>query len=157
MNVRAAALLVLCMACGRMHRSSAEPFIEFIKPDSVMLASGAVVEVVVRGRGFAPGTPGRNTIQFAGVTITNVPASADGTEIRVVIPDRVPVRGDAAPLPLEAGRYDLRVQTSAGTSKTPWARITNAMAIAVRATTCRMTVGRSSMRTKASAQNKNAG
>jgi hypothetical protein len=45
-----------------------------------------------------------------------VPASADGTEIRLVIPDRVPLRGEAAPLPLEAGRYNLRVQTSAGTS-----------------------------------------
>lgn len=116
MIARMSAILALCAACFAVHHPADVPYIETVRPDSVMLAPGAVVEVVVRGRGFAPGTPGRNTIQFAGATITNVPASADGKEIRVVIPDRVPVRGDAAPLPLEAGRYDLRVQTSAGTS-----------------------------------------
>jgi len=115
MIARMSVLLALCGACV-MHRSAADPHIDTVRPDSVMLAPGAVVEVVIRGRGFEAGTPGRNTIQFGDATITNVPASADGTEIRLVIPERVPVRGDAAPLPLEAGRYDLRVQTSAGTS-----------------------------------------
>jgi len=115
MIARTTVVLALCAACVIRHRP-AEPYIETVRPDSVMLAPGAVVEVVVRGRGFAPGTPGRNTIQFGDATITNVPASADGREIHVMIPDRVPLRGDAAPLPLEAGRYDLRVQTSVGTS-----------------------------------------
>lgn len=116
MIARAIAVLALCAACGVVRRAPAAPYVDSVRPDSVMLAPGAVVEVVVRGRGFAPGAPGRNTIQFGDATITDVPASADGREIRVVIPDRMPVRGDAAPLPLEAGRYDLRVQTSAGTS-----------------------------------------
>jgi hypothetical protein len=115
MIARMSVLLALCGACV-MHRAAADPHIDTVRPDSVMLAPGAVVEVVIRGRGFEAGAPGRNTIQFGDATITNVPASADGTEIRLVIPERVPVRGDAAPLPLEAGRYDLRVQTSAGTS-----------------------------------------
>jgi len=115
MIARMSMLLALCGACV-MHRSATDPHIDTVRPDSVMLAPGAVVEVVIRGRGFEAGAPGRNTIQFGDATITNVPASADGTEIRLVIPERVPVRGDAAPLPLEAGRYDLRVQTSAGTS-----------------------------------------
>jgi hypothetical protein len=116
MIARVIPALALCAGCFVAHRPPAEPYIETVRPDSVMLAPGAVVEVVVRGRGFAPGTPGRNTIQFGDATITNVPASADGKEIHVMIPDRVALRGDAAPLPLEAGRYDLRVQTSAGTS-----------------------------------------
>jgi hypothetical protein len=116
MIARVIVVLALATGCHASHRSSPEPYIETVRPDSVMLAPGAVVEVVVRGRGFAPGTPGRNTIQFGDATITGVPASADGTEIRLVIPDRVPLRGEAAPLPLEAGRYNLRVQTSAGTS-----------------------------------------
>lgn len=116
MIARAVAVLALCAACAVVRRATAGPYVDSVRPDSVMLAPGAVLEVVVRGRGFAPGTPGRNTIQFGDATITDVPASADGREIHVVIPDRVPVRGDAAPLPLEAGRYDLRVQTSAGTS-----------------------------------------
>jgi hypothetical protein len=116
MIARMAAVLAICVACHPVRQPAAEPHIESVRPDSVMLAPGAVVEVVVRGRGFAPGTPGRNTIQFGDATITGVPASADGSEIHLVIPDRVPVRGDAAPLPLEAGRYSRRVKTSAGTS-----------------------------------------
>jgi hypothetical protein len=94
-----------------------------VRPDSVMLAPGAVVEVVVHGHGFTPGAPGRNTIQFGDATITNVPASTDGTEIHLVIPDRVPLRGEAAPLPLEAGRYNLRVQTTSGTSNSVSVRV----------------------------------
>ena len=110
-------------ACVLVHRSSGGPFIETVQPDSVMLAPGSVAQVLVRGRGFAPGQPGRNTIRFGEATITNVPASADGREIRVVIPDRVEVRGDAAPLPLEAGRYNLRVETSEGLSNAVSVRV----------------------------------
>jgi len=117
------ALVALVAACNAMHRTSDEQYIDAVRPDSVMLAPGVVVEVVVSGRGFAPGTPGRNTIQLGETTITGVPASADGKEIRVVIPDRVPSRGDAAPLPLEAGRYNLRVQTAAGMSNAVAVRV----------------------------------
>jgi hypothetical protein len=121
--VRTTTMLALCAACRVMHQPPAEPYIETVRPDSVMLAAGAVVEVVVRGRGFAPGIPGRNTIQFGDATITNVPASDDGKEIHVVIPDRVALHGEAAPLPLEPGRYDLRVRTSAGTSNAVTMRV----------------------------------
>jgi hypothetical protein len=124
---RIASLLPLAFvagACGLFHRSKqAEPAIESLRPDSVFVAPGAVVEIVVNGRGFVPGSPGRNTVRFGTVRLTNVPASDDGRVIRVVVPDRVPSGGDAAPLPLETGRYDIRVETSAGTS--------NAMAVRV--------------------------
>ena len=123
MIARAITVLILCTACAAAHRGSADPHIDAIRPDSVMLAPGAVVEVVVHGHGFTPGTPGRNTIRFGDATITDVPASSDGTEIRVMIPDRVPLRGEAAPLPLEAGRYDLRVQTTTGTSNSVSVRV----------------------------------
>jgi hypothetical protein len=123
MTGRAITVLILCAGCVIGHRGAAEPFIEAVRPDSVVLVPGAVVEVVVHGHGFAPGAPGRNTIQFGDATITNVPASTDGTEIRLVIPDRVPLRGEAAPLPLEAGRYDLRVQTTSGTSNSVSVRV----------------------------------
>jgi hypothetical protein len=82
----------------------------------VFVAQGAIVTVVVHGRGFAPGTPGHNTVRFGSMSISGVPASADGRELRLVIPDQMPSRGDAAPSPLEAGRYDMRIETSAGTS-----------------------------------------
>ena len=125
MNRRAIVLLVSCAACASLHRGGGAggPHIDAVRPDSVFVAEGAVVEVVVHGRGFAPGTPGRNTIEFGNTNITNVPASEDGTRIRLVIPDRVPSGGEAAPLPLEAGRYEIRVRTSAGTSNAVAVRV----------------------------------
>jgi hypothetical protein len=110
--------------CGLLHHANAaSPTIDSLRPDSVFVAPGAVVEVLVQGRGFAPGTPGRNTVRFGTVRLTNVPASDDGRLIRVVVPDRVPSGGDAAPLPLEPGRYDIRVETSAGTSNAMVVRV----------------------------------
>jgi hypothetical protein len=123
MIARLAFVLLVSTACAVVHRPPAGPYIETVRPDSVVLAPGAVAQVVVRGRGFAPGVPGRNTIRFGEARITNVPASDDGREIHVVIPDRVEGRGDAAPLPLEAGRYDLRVETSAGLSNAVAVRV----------------------------------
>lgn len=124
---RAASLYSLALvagACGMFHHSSdAAPTIDSLRPDSVLVGPGAVVEIVLQGRGFVPGTPGRNTVRFGTVTLTNVPASDDGRVIRVVVPDRVPSGGDAAPLPLETGRYDIRVETSAGTSNTMVVRV----------------------------------
>jgi hypothetical protein len=117
-------LAIVTGACGLFHRSpAASPAIESLRPDSVFVAPGAVVEIVVQGRGFVPGTPGRNTVRFGTAKITNVPASDDGRVIRVVVPDRVPSGGEAAPLPLETGRYDIRVETSAGTSNAMVVRV----------------------------------
>lgn len=111
-------------ACGLFHRTSPPtPTIESLRPDSVFVAPGAVVEIVLQGRGFIPGSPGRNTVRFGTVKIPDVPASDDGRVIRLIVPDRVPSGGDAAPLPLETGRYDIRVETSAGTSNAMVVRV----------------------------------
>jgi hypothetical protein len=123
---RSASILSLAFvagACGAFQRSSTTPEIEGLRPDSVFVAPGAVVEIVVHGHGFAPGTPGRNTVRFGAVKLTDVPASDDGREIRVIVPDRVPSGGEAAPLPLETGRYDIRVETAAGTSNAMVVRV----------------------------------
>jgi len=124
---RAASLLSLAFlagGCGLFHHASAtSPTIDSLRPDSVFVAPGAVVEIVVQGHGFAPGTPGRNTVRFGAARLTNVPASDDGRVIRVVVPDRVPSGGEAAPLPLETGRYDIRVETPAGTSNAVVVRV----------------------------------
>jgi hypothetical protein len=118
------ALAFLAGACSAFHRSNeATPTIDSLRPDSVFVAPGAVVEIVVQGRGFVPGTPGRNTVRFGTVRLTSVPASDDGRVIRVVVPDRVPSGGEAAPVPLETGRYDIRVETSAGTSNAMVVRV----------------------------------
>ena len=103
--------------------SQHSPHIDAVDPDSVVVPSGAVVQVVLRGHAFAPGQPGQNVVQFGDVRLTGVPANGDGTQISVTIPDRVPVRGDAAPLPLESGRYPIHVETAAGTSNTVSLRV----------------------------------
>ena len=87
------------------------------------MPSGAVVEVVIRGSGFVPGKPGRNTVQFGTVTVSDVPANDDGTEIRFVVPGVVPSGGEAAPLPLESGSYPIRIQTTSGSSNAVIVRI----------------------------------
>lgn len=117
------AALAAFAACSVLHRGGSSPRLDSITPDSVFLAPGAVVEVVLAGRGFAPGAPGRNAVQFGADTIGDVPANDDGTAIRFVIPQQVPLRGDAAPQPLEAGPYTIRVRTPQGT--------TNAMVVKV--------------------------
>jgi len=108
--------LALGVACSPFRHGTTAPRIDGIDPDSVTMTAGAVVEVMIRGRGFAPGPPGRNTVQFGELSLADVPASGDGRQIRFVLPDRMPLRGDAAPLPLEAGRYDIRVRTARGVS-----------------------------------------
>ena len=64
-----------------------------------------------------------NTVTIGDVELTSVPANDDGTEIRFVVPDRGPSRGDAAPLPIDAGAYDVRIRTAAGVSNAVRLRI----------------------------------
>jgi hypothetical protein len=88
-----------------------------------MLASGAVVEVVLNGSGFIPGPPGQNTVMFGNHAITDVPANSEGTQIRFVIPEALPSGGGAPPLPIDAGSYAIRVRTAAGESKAATLRV----------------------------------
>lgn len=118
-----ACLLTFGLACSAIRQRDVAPRIDDVSPDSVMVPAGAVVEIVVQGHGFAPGAPGRNTVRFGAQTITSVPATENGTELRFVIPDRVPSGGEAAPLPLEAGPYSLSIRTENGESNARIVRV----------------------------------
>jgi len=119
----AAIVVALSIGCSVFRHRSSAPRIERVQPDSLSMPSGAVVEVVIRGSGFVPGKPGRNTVQFGTVTVSDVPANDDGTEIRFVVPGVVPSGGEAAPLPLESGSYPIRIQTTSGSSNAVIVRI----------------------------------
>jgi hypothetical protein len=111
-------------ACAGRARTeaSAAPRIDAVHPDTVDARSGAVIEVVITGRGFAPGRPGANTLEVAGARITAVPANDNGTELRFVVPDVASSSSEAPPQRILSGTYSLRVITAAGTSNA--ARIT---------------------------------
>jgi hypothetical protein len=97
--------------------------LEAIRPDSVLIASGAVVLVVLHGRGFVPGQPGQNTVMFGTHALRNVPANADGTQIMLAIPETLPSGGEAPPVQVDAGAYEIRVRTAAGESNRATVRI----------------------------------
>ncbi len=109
--------------CALRAHSGADVQIDAVRPDSVMVASGVVVEVLVKGHGFAPGTPGRNTVVFGSYAVNAVPANADGTEIRFVIPERLPSGSEAPPAQLEAGSYEIRVRNATGESNVATVRV----------------------------------
>jgi hypothetical protein len=123
------ALAVLCgatqiAACAPARRAGSaaqetRPRIKQLEPDSVRLIRGNVTEFDIRGSGFDTSrtSPG-NTVRIGEVVLTSVPSSANGTLIRVAVPDAVPSRGEAPPSPWMGGRYPVSVQTRAGTSDT---------------------------------------
>lgn len=132
---RLIAALLLASACSSTrHRDAAPsadrdvrpqsaPRLDAIRPDSVFVASGAVVEVILEGRGFAPGTPGRNTILFDALTLNDVPADSSGTRIRFVLPEMIPSGGEAPPQPLAEGRHVVRIRTANGESNPATVRV----------------------------------
>jgi hypothetical protein len=105
------------VACAGRNQIAAElPHIDSVHPDSVEARAGSVVEVVVSGRGFSPGSPGANTIEIAGARITGVPANAKGTGLRFVLPEVASSSSEAPPQRILGGTYALRVITAAGAS-----------------------------------------
>lgn len=92
------------------------PHIDAVVPDSVSVQRHSLKELLIRGTGFAAGTPGRNTVMIGPIRLTQVPANAAGTEIRVVIPDRIVGESEAPPRPVMPGRYPVSVETAAGVS-----------------------------------------
>jgi hypothetical protein len=124
---RASGLLVLGLAlaagCSLVRHRDSGPHIDALEPDSVSMPYGGVVQIVIRGHGFEAGTPGRNSVQFGTTTISDVPASEDGKEIRFFIPGTMPSGGDAAPRPLDSGAYDIRIVTAGGSSNAKTVRV----------------------------------
>lgn len=99
--------------------TSTRPRLTALAPDTVSLIPGNVTEVDLRGSGFdsnriAP----QNTVRIGALVLRAVPSTANGTRIRVAIPDAVPSGGEAPPAPWSTGRYPVSVSTPGGTSDT---------------------------------------
>jgi hypothetical protein len=94
----------------------AAPVIDSVRPDSVVLPYGGVVEVTLHGRGFIPGQPGKNTVHFNASALRSIQGSSDGRRIVFAIPDLIDSGGEAPPGRLQAGSHAVSVETSSGTS-----------------------------------------
>lgn len=89
--------------------------IDALVPDSVVAGPNRMSEIVIKGRGFRPAGSGTHLVRIGMIELRAVPANADGTEIRVVIPDRASV-GGGPPQPIFPGKYDVTVSTERDTS-----------------------------------------
>ena len=99
------------------------PIIHSAQPDSVAIPYGGVVEVTLHGAGFVPGQPGQNTVHFDGTALRQVAGSADGQRIVFVIPEFMRSGGESPPARLQAGSYNVSVETATGTSNAVTIRV----------------------------------
>jgi hypothetical protein len=104
-------------ACRRAERAAASTdagvVITAVSPKAITVRAGEVTELVVRGSGFEAT---ENTVTLGPVTLTSVKSTDRGTRIVLVVPDRMPSGGGAAPMLWMAGDYPLTVSNRRGTS-----------------------------------------
>jgi hypothetical protein len=99
------------------------PVIDSVRPDSVIVPYGGVVEVTLHGSGFIPGQPGKNTVHFDNAALKSIQGSSDGRRIAFVIPDLIDKGGEAPPMRLQAGSHAVRVETTSGISNVVTIRV----------------------------------
>ena len=107
-------LLAACAAANARHDDL--PVLETMRPDSVLIASGSVVEITLTGSGFRQGTPGENTVWFGSSAMRSVMSSHDGRRITFVVPDAMESGGEAPPARVMPGSYPVQVETATGKS-----------------------------------------
>ncbi len=108
-------------ASARSSRSTvtARPRLTALAPSEVQLSAASNAEIELRGRNFSTRTDApANTVRIGALELRAVPSSANGTVIRVTLPETVPSGGEAPPARWMSGRYAVTVTTTAGTSDT---------------------------------------
>lgn len=103
--------------------AQAVPVIDSVRPDSVIVPYGGVVEVTLHGSGFIPGQPGKNTVHFDNAALKSIQGSSDGRRIAFVIPELINSGGEAPPIRLQAGSYAVSVETTSGISNVVTVRV----------------------------------
>ena len=108
-----------CASSGQMAVAGARPRLRSITPDTVSMIRGNVVTVDLHGAGFDTArTAPRNTVHIGSLVLRDVASGAQGTLIRLVVPDMMASAGEAPPTPWRSGRYPVSVTTSSGSSDT---------------------------------------
>jgi IPT/TIG domain-containing protein len=106
------------LACARVSTSakadgSVPPVIERVVPASGQAGTAYPLRVTIEGRHFADSG---NTVTFATIAVSGLPATDGGTRIVVFLPKEKPSSGEVPPAVLQAGIYKITVKTSAGES-----------------------------------------
>jgi hypothetical protein len=115
--IQATALVPLLAGCALVRtRSDHPPVLDTLRPDSVLVAPGRVVEVTLVGSGFLRATPGENTVLFGSTVLRGVASSDHGRRITFVVPDAMESGGEAPPARLISGSYPVQVETVLGKS-----------------------------------------
>ena len=118
------ALVPLLAACaGARGRTDELPMLSTMRPDSVVVSPGSVVEVTVTGSGFRQGSPGENTVWFGSSMLRGVTSSDEGRRITFVVPDAMDSGGEAPSARLITGTYPVQVETATGKSNVLMLRV----------------------------------
>ena len=98
---------------------AARPRLTALAPSEVQLSAASNAEIELRGSNFSMRTDApANTVRIGALELRAVPSSANGTVIRVTLPETVPTGGEAPPVRWMSGRYAVTVTTTAGISDT---------------------------------------
>ncbi len=108
------AFALLLGGCAVRSASGGAPVLASLAPAAADVSGGRVVVVTATGRGF----DSLNTVHFGRVRLMRVPRTSDSTlQFTVPTDDTFLVDRGASPvMPLPSGRYEVRVETTRGTS-----------------------------------------
>jgi len=101
--------------------AAAPPVITALVPDEAPAGPAYPLDAVVVGEGFQEAG---NVVRFGPVTIPDLRSTDGGTRIRFPVPKELPSTGEAPPLALPPGEYEVSVTTAAGTSNVMRFRLT---------------------------------
>jgi hypothetical protein len=110
-----ALMMVIAAPLAACHaRSATVPLLTSLSPTQVSIAGGNAGTLTLKGRGF----DSLNTVHFGALRIPGVPRTSDSVMQFAVPTDDtfLPNRGPAPVRALNAGSYDVRVETARGTS-----------------------------------------
>ena len=118
----ALALLALgpLLACAGNHPPSDQeapagvPTIISLDPDKGRAGEAYPIQLTIRGTGFAEEG---NIVTFGGIPSEGLPSTDDGSQITYLVAKMAPSPGEAPPMVLDPGEYEVTVTTPEGTSK----------------------------------------
>lgn len=94
--------------------AGAPPVISSVSPQPLLIQSGAINALIIRGSGFVPDS---NTVSIGSLSFAAIRAEQGGTVITIRVPDRMPSGGEAPPMLWVDGEYPLIVRNTRGQSR----------------------------------------